>query len=274
MESRRGRASPGAGAVWGRLPGLPLVPAEVPGLPGDGILWGIGRCRMENTVRKIVYFQYCGEVNTDQVLHLAQRRCEELGISQVVIASETGQSALKAIKVFRGTQVRIIVVTHYPAKTWGPRGDIPIGLKRKEYANVLQELLTNDVRLVQGSRPFAPPSRSIEWDAQTPEGMIDKTLTVLGAGTKIAIEAAIMATDAGEVGEGEEIITCAGTFKGLDTALVVRPTCSMNFFKDFEVIEIVAKPRHRVRRLPEYEFENWRGDLEKYYHWRQSGAPN
>ncbi len=40
-----------------------------------------------------------------------------------------------------GSLVKIIVVTHYPAKTWGPRGDIPIGLKREEYADVLQELL-------------------------------------------------------------------------------------------------------------------------------------
>jgi len=40
-----------------------------------------------------------------------------------------------------------------------------------------------------------------------------------------------MATDAGELAEGQEVITCAGTFKGLDTALVVRATYSMNFFR-------------------------------------------
>ena len=35
--------------------------------------------------------------------------------------------------------------------------------------------------------------------------MIDKTLEIFGAGTKIAIEAALMATDAGEVEDAEEI---------------------------------------------------------------------
>ncbi len=60
-------------------------------------------------------------------------------------------------------------------------------------------------------------------------------------------------------------MTCAGTFKGLDTALVVRAAGSMGFFKEFEVREIVAKPSRRVRKLPEYEFENWKGDLDKYY---------
>ena len=74
-----------------------------------------------------------------------------------------------------------------------------------------------------------------------------------------------MAADAGELKEVEQIISCAGTFKGLDTALVVRTAYSMNFLRDFEVREIIAKPRDRVRKSPEYECENWNGDLEKYY---------
>jgi hypothetical protein len=67
------------------------------------------------------------------------------------------------------------------------------------------------------------------------------------------------------VSEGEEIISCAGTYKGLDTALVVRATYSMNFFRDFEVSEIIARPRCRVKKLPEYRNENWKGDLNQYY---------
>ena len=39
----------------------------------------------------------------------------------------------------------------------------------------------------------------------------------------------------------------------------------MRFFKAFEVREVVAKPRCRVRELPEYTYENWRGDLSRYY---------
>lgn len=94
---------------------------------------------------------------------------------------------------------------------------------------------------------------------------MDKTLEIFGAGTKIAIEVTLMATDAGAIDGGEEVISCAGTFKGLDTALVVRPTHTMNFFGGFEIREIVARPRYRVRGLPEYESENWKGDLEQYY---------
>ena len=80
---------------------------------------------------------------------------------------------------------------------------------------------------------------------------------------------AVMATDAGKVDEGEEIISCGGTYKGLDTALVVKAVYSMNFFKSFEVKEIIAKPRCRIKELPEYKFEKWSGDMDKYYKWKE-----
>ncbi len=220
---------------------------------------------MADVERSVLDLRYCGEVYTEKLLRAVRRRCEEGGPSIVVVASETGRSAVRALEMFQDSSIKLVVVTHYPATTWGPKGKIPIGLKRDEYSNILARLLESGVSVVQGTRPFAPPTRSIGWNFPTPEGIIDKTLEVFGAGAKIAIEAAIMATDAGEVGEGEDKVACAGTFKGLDTALVVRTAYSMNFFKEFEVREVVAKPLHRVRRLPEHEFENWKGDLEKYY---------
>jgi len=219
----------------------------------------------EDIERKVTYFKYCGEVNTEEVLHAVKLRCKETGIGIVVIASETGRSALKALEVFKETNVKMVVVTHYPATTWGPKGNIPIGLKRKEYSEKLKILEENGVKIVQSSRPFAPPSRSIGWGYPTPEGIIDKTLEIFGAGTKIAIEAAIIATDAGEVDDGTEVASCGGTYKGLDTALIVKTTHSGNFFREFEVREIIAKPICRVKKLPEYKFENWKGNIDEYY---------
>jgi hypothetical protein len=215
--------------------------------------------------RQVTYFRYCGEVNTEETLRAARSRCEETGINTAVIASETGRSAMKALEVFKGTGIRIIVVTHYPASTWGPKGDIPIGLKQKVYRESLRKLEENGVKIVQGTRPFAPPSRSINWGYPTLEGIIDKTLEILGAGTKIAVEVAVMATDAGEIEEGEEVVSCAGTYKGIDTALIVKTAYSSNFFKEFEVREIIAKPICRVKKLPEYRYKNWKGNIDEYY---------
>ncbi|MGD2201452.1 MAG: pyruvate kinase alpha/beta domain-containing protein [Candidatus Bathyarchaeota archaeon] len=214
--------------------------------------------------RGVRYFNFCGEVNTEDLLETVRNRCIQSGPETVIIASETGRSALKALEIFLGADVKMVVVTHYPAKTWGPEGNIPIGLKREEYSDRLERLQDEGVRVVQGTRPFAPPSRSLDWGS-TLEGVLDKALELFGAGTKIAVEAAVMATDAGEVGEGEEVISCAGTFKGLDTAMLVKTAYSMKFFKEFEVKEIIAKPSCRVKKFPEHKYKNWRGDLTKYY---------
>ncbi|RDD53321.1 MAG: hypothetical protein BA066_05015 [Candidatus Korarchaeota archaeon NZ13-K] len=74
-------------------------------------------------------------MNTERVC-LAKRRCRELGVEKVIIASETGRSALRALEVFRGEDVRILMFTHYPETTWGPRGEIP---DRAHEEGVLQD---------------------------------------------------------------------------------------------------------------------------------------
>ncbi len=212
-----------------------------------------------------LYFRYCGEANTVPLLQAVKKRALELGIGRVVVASETGRSALLSLEALSGIGVRLVVVTHPPATTWGPHGDIPIGLQRPEYTAAREKLQAAGVPIVQGTRPLAPLSRSLGWREPTPEMIIDRTLELLGAGTKIAIEASAMATDAGVISEGSEIITCAGTYKGLDTALIVRATYTAEFYDRFELREFIARPRCRLHRLPEYEQEGWRGDLEPYY---------
>lgn len=218
-----------------------------------------------DTSRSAEYFGYAGEVNTDRVIRAALNRALELGIRSMVVASETGVSALKAARALNDSGVQLVVVTHFPAKVWGPRGDIPTGLMREEYAARRHEIESHGARIVLGTRPFAPPSRSLGWSLPTPEAIIDKSLEVFGPGTKIAIEAAIMATDAGAVSEGEEVVSCGGTLRGLDTALVVRAAYSMDFFRQFDVLELVAKPRCRVKTMPEFESPGWKGDLSQYY---------
>ncbi len=41
-------------------------------------------------------------------------------MGKVVIASETGRSALKALEILDGAGALLIVVTHYFATIWGP----------------------------------------------------------------------------------------------------------------------------------------------------------
>ncbi len=213
---------------------------------------------------EIVYYRYSGEVNTENLLNGVKQRAFARDIKFVVVPSETGISALKAIEVFRGTGISPVVVTHYPDRVSGPSGDIPIGINRPEYEDRRNKIINSGVEIVQGTRPFVPPSR-IDWTWNNMEGMIDSTLELFGSGTKIAIEVALMATDAGKVDAGEEVITCGGTYKGLDTALVVKTSHSHKFFEQFEVREIIAKPRFLVHADGQFSDPNWKGNLEQYY---------
>ncbi|RLI08195.1 hypothetical protein DRO24_01670 [Candidatus Bathyarchaeota archaeon] len=76
---------------------------------------------------------------------------------------------------------------------------------------------------------------------------------------------AVMATDAGVLEDGEEVISLAGTYKGLDTAALVKTTYSGRFFEAFEVLEVLAKPRYPNISLPEYRDKKWKGIIDQYY---------
>ena len=56
-----------------------------------------------------------------------------------------------------------------------------------------------------------------------PVEIIAQTLRMLGAGTKVGVECAIMALDAGLVPFNTKILSLGGTGRGLDTAIVVTP---------------------------------------------------
>ena len=68
------------------------------------------------------------------------------------------------------------------------------------------------------------------------------TLRTFGQGTKVAVEIALMAADAGLVRTDEDIISMGGTGKGVDTALVIRPSNSFRFF-ELKVREVICKPQ-------------------------------
>jgi len=87
------------------------------------------------------------------------------------------------LKALRNTNIRLIVVTHYPENIW-PKGDIPIGINRPEYSHIRDYLLKNSAIIIQGTRPLAGLSRSLIWNATTPETIIDKTLEIFGMGVK------------------------------------------------------------------------------------------
>ena len=182
---------------------------------------------------KTVYFDQPGKENTDAVLQIARQRAEELGIKTIVVASTAGDTAAKAVKVFGGTKV--IAVSHV-AGAREPDTQEFTGENRKIVESTGGIVLTT-------AHAFAGVNRAIRRKLNTYEigEIIAYTLRIFGQGMKVVCEISPMVADAGLVSTDEDVIVIAGTGRGADTAVVLKPANSRDFF-DLRIREILCKP--------------------------------
>jgi len=182
---------------------------------------------------KTVYFEEPGVENTDIVLRIVRQRAEELGIKTIVVASTRGGTAVKAMDAFRG--LRVIVVTHVT-------GMREPGIQ--EFTNENRQIVESKGGIIlTAAHAFAGLSAAMrnKYNTYVLGMIIADTLRIFGEGMKVACEIPLMAADAGLVRTDEDIISIAGTDRGSDTALVLRPTNTRNFF-DLKIKEILCKP--------------------------------
>jgi hypothetical protein len=181
------------------------------------------------------YFRKTGKSNTLDVLEAVARRAGELGIQKVLVPSVSGTTALAAAKTLGGG-ARIIAVTHVTGFD-GPNVQelSPAMRKRLESAGV---------SAFTGQHAFGGVGRAVRNRLGTyqVDEIMAWTLRTFGQGSKVAVEIALMAADAGLVRTDEDVISMGGTCEGVDTALVIRPANSYHFF-DLKVREVICKPR-------------------------------
>jgi len=185
-------------------------------------------------VEKIIgYMRSTGEANTETVLRLAKKRAEELEIRDIVVASTRGMTGVKASETLKGFNV--IVVTHCT-------GFSEPGLQRltEENRKLIEK---NGARILTSTHAFANVERAIKdkFNTAYPTEIIAQTLRIFGQGMKVVVEIAAMAADAGIIPTDRDVISIAGSSKGADTAVVIRPANTNRIF-DMAVREIIAKP--------------------------------
>ncbi len=183
---------------------------------------------------KTVYFDRPGSENTEEVFRIARQRAKELSIKTVVVASTRGETAVKAMEAFQG--LRVICVTH----SHGFR-EANTQTFTKENRRIVE---SKGGIILTATHIFAGVSRAVrnKFSTYIIGDIVASVLRVLGEGVKVVCEIAVMAADAGLVRTDEEVIAIAGTGKGSDTAVVLTPVNSQNFF-DLKVKEILCKPR-------------------------------
>jgi len=194
-----------------------------------------GGLEVRSVERKTVYFETSGKQNTESVLELVKNYAQAERIRDIVIASTTGETGVKASKVFKGFNV--VVVSHHV----GFREPGLWELKEENRKKILQ----NGAKIMTATHALSGVERAIRKRFQTimPLELIAHTLRLFGEGTKVCVEIIVMATDAGLIPVDREVIAIGGTSRGADTALVIRPATASRFF-DVEIREIIAKPRN------------------------------
>jgi len=180
-----------------------------------------------------MYFDKPGKENTDRTLELAAARARELGITEAVLATSKGDTAYRAMEILKG--LRIVVVTYH------------CGFK-EPFRNVMADDVRAEIQrqgatVVTGSHALSGIERSVaaRHSGVYPVLLMADTLKLFGQGTKVAVEVAVMAADAGAL-SGQDIVAIGGSGRGADTAVVLKPAHQNNFF-ELRVREIICKPR-------------------------------
>jgi hypothetical protein len=185
--------------------------------------------------KTILYFDTVGPDNTDATLRASAERARELGIAQAVVATSTGKTALMAAEAF-GEGVKVIGVSLQRGlweKYVGLDGEVVRAAEVRGVAfltcpHTLMGAVDSALRDQFGVLP--------------PQQLIAHTYYTFSQGTKVAVECMMMAADADLLDMGREVISVAGTDQGADTALVLKPVFSHQFFS-LKVREIIAMPR-------------------------------
>jgi hypothetical protein len=188
---------------------------------------------MSFTEKKVAYFQTAGKQNTDALLKIVKEYVEREGIKNIVVASTTGETGAKASKIFKGYNV--VVVTH--CFGFHKPGETELKEEFKE------EILRNGAKIFTGTHALSSVERAIRKDFGTiqPLEVIANTLRLMGEGTKVCVEITLMAADAGLIPVDKDVVAIAGTGRGADTALRIKPANTGRFF-DLKIREVIAKP--------------------------------
>jgi len=187
-------------------------------------------------VKEIVYFESAGRENTLETLRAAKKRAMELGIRDVVVASTSGETGVKACEIFNG--FNLIIARHHT-------GFMEPGVQEMK-PELEKKILEAGARILTCTHALAGVERGMRkrFGIRGPVELIAEALRLFGEGMKVCVEIAVMAADAGLIPIDRNVICVAGTGHGADTAIVVKPAHSSNFF-DLKIVEIIAMPMKR-----------------------------
>ena len=189
--------------------------------------------------KEIIYFEKPGPKNTIRVIGAVTDFLVNSNIKHVVVASTRGDTAVSLSDHITDSTISIICVAEHSGF---------VGEDRQLLSTENRDRLTEkNVEILICPHALSGIERSIskKFGGISHVEIIAHTLRLFGGeGMKVAVEISVMAADAGLIPTDREVLAIGGTGKGADTAVVLKAAHMNNFF-EFEIREIIAKPRQR-----------------------------
>ena len=182
------------------------------------------------------YFTSPGPKNTGDLLDRALTRCRELGIKKALVATRTGRTVQELLKAMEPGELRVIGVSYVFGFDEPGQPALPV--------DVRESLESQGAKILTAAHALSGAGKGVaaKLGGTHPGEIVAQSLRMLSQGTKVGVEIALMAADAGLVTPDEEVLTIAGTGRGADTALIIQPANSHKIF-ELKVLEILTKPR-------------------------------
>jgi hypothetical protein len=180
-----------------------------------------------------MYFEKCGKINTEMVVALAVKAAVENGINYIVVASNEGITA----EFLKDSGLKVVVVTHVNGFKEAGTQEMPAETKTK------LEKYGFKVHTSSHALSGAERSLSSKFGGISPIEVMAQSLKMFGQGVKVCVEISTMALDAGVIPYGEDVIAIAGSGRGADTAVILRPAHSASILET-KIKELVCKPRN------------------------------
>jgi uncharacterized protein len=173
----------------------------------------------------IYYFERKGPENTDRTLDISLAACDQRGIKRVIVASSSGETALR-LKEKASPLLEIIAVTYGAGSKY---------VEEVEAFNRNRPLVEKKgILIVKGIHALSGTERTFENKYKSgfiPLNIVADTLRMFSQGMKVCVEAAVMAAEHGFVKPEEDVVVAAGTGHGADTAVVLRPGYAASMFE-------------------------------------------
>ncbi|MEM3597295.1 MAG: pyruvate kinase alpha/beta domain-containing protein [Candidatus Bathyarchaeia archaeon] len=182
---------------------------------------------------KTVYFESGGRHNTEATLKLAKEKAIKRNIKNVILSSTTGFSAQKALEILKNTNIKLTVIS--PGSTT---------------SNSFNEALKEQLKSLGHNHCFAG---DVKYELPS---VAVTAFRRFSEGIKVCVEITLVATEAGLIPPGQEVIAIGGTGKrnyekggGVDTAIIIETMKSHDFFALEDTASFPKEERRKIKEI-------------------------